>query len=148
MWTETFHRFDSEAAFLAACDAAGWPRGPDNTPQPPAGVSLDVVGSAVQAPTLVGTVITPGAVDPRWHVNAAWFSGTSMPSGFAAAEVIPERPVRTFAARDPGQKAAAVKAVFEARKLAKPDDPRLVAAETVMKEAEPSTAPEVSASSP
>jgi len=24
MWTETFHCFDNEAAFLAACDAAGW----------------------------------------------------------------------------------------------------------------------------
>ncbi len=79
MWTETFHRFDSEAAYLAACDAAGWPRGLDNAPQPPAGVSLDVVGPAVQPPALVGTVITPGAVDPRWHVNASWFSGTAIP---------------------------------------------------------------------
>ena len=50
-----------------------------------------------------------------------------MPAGFALAEVIPERPVRTFAARDPGQKVAALRIVFEARKLAKPDDPRLVA---------------------
>ena len=48
-----------------------------------------------------------------------------MPPSFAAAEVIPERPVRMFAARDPRQKAAAAKSVFEARKLAKPDDPRL-----------------------
>lgn len=111
-------------------------------------MSLDVVGPAVQPPTLVGTVITPGAVDPRWHVNAAWFSGTTMPPEFAAAVVIPERPVRLFAARVPGQKVAAVRAAFEARKLAKPDDPRLVAAETVMKEAEPSAQVEVAASSP
>ena len=35
--------------------------------------------------------------------------------------------VGVFAAKDPGQKAAALRMVFEARKLAKPDDPRLVA---------------------
>ena len=29
MWTETYHRFVDEAAFLAACDAAGWARGSD-----------------------------------------------------------------------------------------------------------------------
>ena len=50
-----------------------------------------------------------------------------MPSSFAAAEVIPVRPVRMFAARDPGQKAAALRMEFEARKLAKPDDPRFAA---------------------
>lgn len=81
-------------------------------------------------------MITPGAVDPRWHVNASWFSGATMPPEIAAAEVIPERPVRMFAARDPAQKVAAFRAAFEARKLAKPDDPRLVAAEIDMKEAE------------
>ena len=35
MWTETFHRFADEAAFLAACDAAGWARGPDGKASPP-----------------------------------------------------------------------------------------------------------------
>jgi len=128
MWTETFHRFENEAAFLAVCDAAGWARGPDGKPAPPEGVVLDVVGPAVEPPMLAGTVITPGAIDPRWHVSASWFSGNVLPMGFAVSEVIPERPVRMFAARDPGQKAAAIRAVFEARKLAKPDDPRLVAA--------------------
>jgi hypothetical protein len=128
MWTETYHRFPSEAAFLAACDAAGWARGPDGKASPPAGVVLDVVGPAVEPPMLAGTVITPGAVDPRWHVSASWFSGTAMPAIFAVGEVIPERPVRMFAAKDPGQKVAAVKTLYEARKLAKPDDPRLVAA--------------------
>jgi hypothetical protein len=127
MWTEAFHRFADEAAFLAACDAAGWPRGPDGKPSPSAGVVLDVVGPAVEPPVLTGPLITPGAVDPRWHVNVSWFSGTAMPPGFAAVEVIQERPVRMFAARDPAQKAGALRMVFEARKLARPDDPRLVA---------------------
>lgn len=127
MWTETFHRFAHEAAFLAACDASGWPRGPDGKASPPADVVLDVVGPAVEPPVLAGTVITPGAIDPRWHVSASWFSGTAMLAIFAAAEVIPERPVRMFATRDPGQKVAAIRSAFDARKLAKPDDPRLVA---------------------
>ncbi len=126
MWTETYHRFASEAMFLAACDAAGWPRGPDAKTSPPAGVVLDVVGPAVEPPVLAGTLITPGAIDPRWHVSASWFSGTAMPTSFAAAEVIPEQPVRMFATRDPGQKVAAIRSAFVARKLAKTDDPRLV----------------------
>jgi hypothetical protein len=127
MWTETYHRFAHEAAFLAACDAAGWTRGPDGKASPPAAVVLDVIGPAVEPPALTGTLITPGAVDPRWHVVVSWFSGNIVPPGFAAAEVIPERPVRIFAASDPGQKAAAIRSAFEARKLAKPDDPKLVA---------------------
>lgn len=127
MWTETYHRFVDEAAFVAACEAAGWARGPDGEPMPPTGVVLDVVGPAVEPSALAGTLITPGAIDPRWHVAVCWFSGTAMPSSFVAAEIIPERPVRMFAARDPGQKLTSTRARFEARKLAKPDDPRLVA---------------------
>ena len=127
MWTETYHRFVDEAAFLAACDAAGWARGPDGKASSPAGVVLDVIGPAVEPPALAGTVITPGTVDPRWHVAACWFSGTAMPPSFAADEMIPERPLRMFASKDPGQKLTLIKARFEARKLAKPDDPRLVA---------------------
>ena len=125
MWTETYHRFSNEAAFLAACDAAGWARGPDGKHMPPAGVVLDVVGPAVDPPVLTDTLIIPGAVDPRWHLVVSWFSGTAMPASFVAAEVIPERPVRMFAARDPAQKVAAIRSAFEARKLAKPDDPKL-----------------------
>jgi hypothetical protein len=125
MWTETYHRFSNEAAFLAACDAAGWARGPDGKPAPPTGVVLDIVGPAVEPPVFTGALITPGAVDPRWHVSACWFSGNALPASFVAAEVIPERPVRMFAARDPGQKVAAIRSAFEARKLAKPDDPKL-----------------------
>jgi hypothetical protein len=127
MWTETYHRFVDEAAFLAVCDAAGWARGPDGKASPPAGVVLDVVGPAVEPLVLTGTLITPGAVDWRWHVNASWFSGTTMPLSFAASEVIPEWPVRMFAARDPAQKMASIKNIFDARKAVKPDDPKLVA---------------------
>ncbi len=127
MWTETYHRFADETAFLAACDAAGWLRGPGNRSLAPAGVALDVIGPAVEPPSLVGTLITPGAIDPRWHVSASWFSGTAMPASFVAAEVIPELPARMFAAKDPGMKAVALKMVFEAWRQAKPDDPKLVA---------------------
>ena len=42
MWIEIFHRFENEAAFLAACDAASWPRGPDGTTSTPAGVVLEL----------------------------------------------------------------------------------------------------------
>ena len=126
MWTETYHRFTDEAAFLAACDAAGWPRGPDGKPLSPEGVALDVVGPAVDPPAFAGTLITQDAIDTRWHVNVSWFSGTAMPPSFAAAEVIPERLIRMFAATDPATKALAIRAAFEARRLAKPDDPKLV----------------------
>jgi hypothetical protein len=51
-----------------------------------------------------------------------------MPPDFAMAEVIPEPPVRMFAAWCPGLKVPALRMVFEERKLAKPDDGRLVAA--------------------
>ena len=125
MWTETFHRFPTEAAFLAACDAPGWARGPDGKASPPAGIVLDVVGPAVDPPVLTGTVITQGDVDPRWHVVAAWFSGTATPPRFTADEVFPERPVRMFAVKDTRQKVAVLKALFDARKLAKPDNPKL-----------------------
>ncbi len=73
-----------------------------------------------------GTVLTPGAVDGRLHIIASWFSSAAVPPRYAAAEVILERPVRMFAAHDPMAKLAVVRAVFEARKLAKSDDPKLV----------------------
>ena len=125
MWTETYHRFADEAAFLAACDAAGWARGPDGKPAPTTGVVLDVVGPAVEPPVFTGALITRGTVDPRWHVCASWFSGSAIPASFVATEVIPERPVRMFAARDSGQNVAAIRSAFEALKLAKPNDPKL-----------------------
>ena len=84
----------------------------------------------MEPPALTGPLVTPGAVDPRWHVGACWFSGIARPPSFATAVVTPERPVRMFAARDSGQKVAAIKALFDAQKLAKSDGPRWVAATT------------------
>ena len=129
MWTETYHRFADQVAFLVACDAAGWPPGLDGKTSPPAGVVLDVFGPAIAPLRLAGTLITPGAVDPRWHVNVSWYSGIGTPASFAVAEVIPERLVRMFAVRDPALKlvAVAIKAMFEVKELATADDPRLVA---------------------
>lgn len=96
MWTPTYHRFASRAAFLAACDAAGWPV-EGNAPVPPSGVVLDEVGPLLAPPQIVAGVAEPGEViDARFHVNAAWH-GIAPPAAFAAAEVTPETPSRAFA---------------------------------------------------
>ena len=71
-------------------------------------------------------MIMPSAVDLSWRVSAAWFSDNPMPPSFSAAEVVPERSVQMFAARDPAAKVAVVWAVVEARRLASPDKPELV----------------------
>jgi hypothetical protein len=100
MWIRTFHRFADEVAFLAACDAAGWSRDHRNRPILPGGVDLDVIGPRVDPPTVVDDRIVPGAVDPRWHVNASWL-GLEVPEAFAAAQVTPAAPTRAFADRPP-----------------------------------------------
>jgi hypothetical protein len=100
MWTRTFHRFDTEAAFLAACDAAGWPRDHRNRPVPPTGVDLDIIGALVDPPTVVDDRIVPGNVDARWHINASWL-GPEVPEVFGAAQVTPNAPTRSFADRPP-----------------------------------------------
>ena len=100
MWTRTFHRFATEAAFLAACDAAGWPRDHLNWPIPPTGVDLDIIGALVDPPTVVEGRIVPGEVDARWHVNASWL-GLEVPEAFVAAQVTPTAPTRGFADRPP-----------------------------------------------
>jgi hypothetical protein len=41
---------------------------------------------------------------PSARIDAPWLSGTVMPASFAAAEVIPERPVRRFDANDTGKR--------------------------------------------
>lgn len=73
MWIPTYHAFPSRAAFLAACDAAGWARGPDGKPTPPAGATLQEIGPIVAPPRLDadGTPVPGDALDPRYHVNAA-----------------------------------------------------------------------------
>lgn len=94
---QTFHRFAHHAAFVAACDEAGWPRDHTNAPVPPAGVALDIIGPWTDPPTVVDGVMTAGATDARWHVNALW-AGDAAPEGaWAAAEITPASPGRVFA---------------------------------------------------
>ncbi len=99
MWIPTYHRFVSRAAFLAACDAAGWPRDPQaaTRPAPPVGVVLDEIGPLVVRATVgEGGAPVPGEVlDGRYHVNAAW-QGVAMPPDFADAEITPATPQRTM----------------------------------------------------
>jgi hypothetical protein len=95
MWETSCHRWPSEAAFLAACDAAGWSRGPDRKPVPGDGVVLDVIGPWIERPTLVDGVLEPCAFDPRWHVNVARL-GVDVPASFLAATIAPSTPQRGF----------------------------------------------------
>lgn len=95
MWIATAHRWNSDAAFLAACDAAGWSRGPGNRPIPGDGIVLDVIGPSIDPPTMVDGVIVPGAIDARWHVNVARI-GVDLPASFVAATVTPATPRRGF----------------------------------------------------
>lgn len=81
MWIRTFHRFTNEVGFLAACDAAGWPRDHQGRPDIPAGVALDIIGPLS---------------DPRFHVNAAWHS-RDMDPAFAASAITPATPTRVWA---------------------------------------------------
>lgn len=83
MWTPTYHRFTDEAAFLAACDAAGWPRDHTNRPAPPPGVALDLIGA-------MGS--------PGYHVNAAWHA-MDVPAAFTASQITPATPSRVWAGR-------------------------------------------------
>ena len=52
MWIPSYHAFPSRAAFLAACDAAGWARGPDGKPMPPAGATLVEIGPILGQPSI------------------------------------------------------------------------------------------------
>lgn len=81
MWTRSCHRFADEAAFLAACDAAGWPRDHTDRPSPPADVQLDTIGA-------LGS--------PGYHVNAAWYC-SGVDAAWAASEVVPVTPSRVWA---------------------------------------------------
>lgn len=80
MWTRTYHRFADEPAFLAACDAAGWPRDHQNRPAPPASVALD----------LVGALASPG-----YHVNAAWHA-RAVDAAWTASQIAPATPNRVW----------------------------------------------------
>ena len=62
LWIPSYHAFPSRAAFLAACDALAWPRGPDNMPMPPDGAMLVEIGPLI-APPSIGPDGLPA--DPR-----------------------------------------------------------------------------------
>ena len=98
MWTTTYHRFLNRAAFLAACDATNWSRGPDSQPMPPDGGTLVEIGPLVAPPSIGpdGMPIPGEVLDPRHHVNAAWH-GIDVPEAFRAAAVAPATPNRCFA---------------------------------------------------
>jgi len=123
---QTFHRFVTEAAFLAACDAAGWPRDHQNRPVPPPDIALDVIGPWQDRPAWDGVTLTPGAIDGRWHVNAQWPPDTILPPAWSDAEVIPEQPFRMFATRDLPGRLAEFKGRYDAQKAKRTDDPKLV----------------------
>ena len=52
MWIPTYHAFPSGAAFLAACDVAGWLRGPDGKPMPAEGAVLQEIGPIIAPPSI------------------------------------------------------------------------------------------------
>ena len=91
MWTENFLRFANEATFLAACDAAGWPRGPDDKPMPPDGAALQEVNGqqgrhteqAQQAPGM-GESHVHGSTAPDGSASSCRAWGKGMPEGTRA----------------------------------------------------------------
>lgn len=127
MWDEEYYRFPTRKAFLNACEAEGWPLGPDKDPVPPEGITYQLIGPDVDPPTWDGQTLTPGeVVDPRFFVLVSYHAGTPEPASFKSHQIVPERPIRVVADRRVGQKLARQKARFAARKLAKPDDNSLV----------------------
>lgn len=96
MWITTYHRFTNRAAFLAACETAGWAV-QAGEPQLPAGVALDIIGPIIGPATVAGGgAPVPGEViDPRHHVNIAWHA-RDMDPAFAESAVAPEAPGRRF----------------------------------------------------
>lgn len=95
MWITTYHRFTTRAAFLAACQIAGWTCPPGQDPEPPQGVAVDIVGPIV-APAQVGEGGAPIAgdvIDPRYLVNLAWHGREPDPA-FLASLISPATPSR------------------------------------------------------
>jgi hypothetical protein len=94
-----FLRFPSEAAWIAACEAAGyW-----ITQDPPRPLLLshthifDVLGELFEPGTYdpeTGEEITPPTVLEGWHINAKL---PTLPEGWDAYLVTPAQPQRIFA---------------------------------------------------
>jgi len=119
MWIETYHRFASRAAFLAACDAAGWERDPmlASRPVPPPEIALDELGPLVAAATMDadGNPVAGDVLDARHHVNAAWHGGV-VSAAFEASRIEPATPHRTFGIVAPPSLPPAVPRVIPAWK--------------------------------
>jgi hypothetical protein len=98
MWIQSYHRFLNRAGFLAACDAAGWPRDPLDAarPAPPTGVALVEVGPHIGRPSVGpdGVPVPGDVIDPRWHVNVGWHA-MEVPESFAEAAIFPATPSAT-----------------------------------------------------
>lgn len=74
------------------------------------------------------TISARNRVATAWHADDLTIVAYAGTSALDTSGALPVRPVRMFTTRDPGQKAAAIKMLYEARKLAKSDDLKLVAA--------------------
>ncbi len=97
MWITTYHRFTNRAAFLAACQSAGWTFAPGHDPYLPQGVAASIVGP-IAAPAQVGSDGMPTAgevIDPRYHVNLAWHA-QEMDPAFQVSQIAPATPSRSF----------------------------------------------------
>lgn len=96
MWIPTYHRFADRAAFLAACEAAGW-HVEAGAPVLPPGVTAEEIG-VLYAPASVGPGGMPMAgavIDARHHVNMAWHA-QDMAVAFLASVVSPATPSRSY----------------------------------------------------
>lgn len=128
MWTESYYRFPSRKAFLNACEAAGWTRGPANELVAPEGVSFDEIGQLVSTPVMEAAtgMITPGDVlDARHYVTIAYHPPAAEHAGFVAHRIEPERPARVFASVNPRRKLTEQRKKFQDRKKANAADPLL-----------------------
>lgn len=96
MWIPTYHRFADRAAFLAACEAAGWPV-EAGAPVLPPGVTVEEIG-VLYAPASVGPGGMPMAgavIDARHHVNMGWHA-QDMDPAFLDSIVSPATPSRSY----------------------------------------------------
>lgn len=95
MWITTYHRFLNRAAFIDSCHSAGWTCPPGKDPVLPQGVAMDIVGQIIGAPQIdeQGQPIAGEVIDPRYHVNLAWY-GREPDAAFQASQVVPAKPWR------------------------------------------------------
>ncbi|MCX7380061.1 MAG: hypothetical protein NT133_01295 [Alphaproteobacteria bacterium] len=95
MWITTYHRFLNRAAFIEACQSAGWTCPPGKDPMLPQGVAMDIVGQIIGPPQIdeQGQPIAGEVIDPRYHVNLAWY-GREPDAAFQASQVVPATPSR------------------------------------------------------